>query len=240
MLNQVHKFLCAPPSSFHNKLKYNPRYLGHKVNYPTPNDLTHVLLKVEHDLFCHKKMEEVEYIHTFSLTLSQTYTMQVMKTAAHALELQEGDRDKRGYFLTMLQFRSIKLLHPDLIPLFTSGKTPSSVHNPFKPVFILNHCHCKNVQLYTTVCHTQCVNHCRHWITCTCLDYQSSHLYKHCYKTNTMIHTLCTDRGEQLMDRNKKGWFQLRLKLDLRLPSQPAWSIEVEKIMILYYTRLWF
>ena len=100
--------MCAPPSSFHNKLKCNPRYLDHKVNHRL-DDLIHVLLKVERDLFLSQKTKEVGYIHTFSLKVSQACTMQVMKTAADASELQEGDRHRKGLDLDNATVQVVKI-----------------------------------------------------------------------------------------------------------------------------------
>lgn len=44
--------------SFHNKLKSNPKYLSHKVNRRC-DDLIHILLKFEEDMFHERKHREI-------------------------------------------------------------------------------------------------------------------------------------------------------------------------------------
>ena len=65
-------------SSFHNKLKTNPRYMAHQVNRRC-DDLINILLKVEEDMFHDRMRKEV---------------METPQTASQKVEGEE--RHERG------------------------------------------------------------------------------------------------------------------------------------------------
>ena len=57
---------CTYVYSFHNKLKFNPRYFDHEVNRQL-DDLIHTLLKIESDTYVAHKTKEV--LKAFTVTV---------------------------------------------------------------------------------------------------------------------------------------------------------------------------
>ena len=85
-------------NSFHNKLKNHPRYLDHKLNRRL-DDLIHILLKYECDMFMAQQAKQVRYMHTcqsFSHISAWILLFKIMKSPRDASMKLEGDRHQNG------------------------------------------------------------------------------------------------------------------------------------------------
>ena len=184
-LGQDHCFVClyyafVSQSSFHNKLKTNPRYLNHHANRRC-DDLIEVLMRIEEDMFYERKRKEV------------------MQTSKHASFKSDGkERHTFGRDICDSTIKVSKIIQHakavSLIPNYLILKVlsenqyqiPSVKQDTLYTVHVLARNCLQQPQCIPHCDEPECGYLCRHMVQCTCIDYVQGHLCKHAHKVNNI------------------------------------------------------
>ena len=177
MLTLPHCFLST---SFHNKLKTNPKYLNHKVNRRC-DDLIQVLLLYEQDMFCERMRKEV------------------MMSPTHASKKLEGQN--RHAAAIHIADSSVQVIIPFLASILYLCIICIKYEQEFGPSKWMvmssdgKNCYTINVEHCTCSLQPSCIPQCtsdgcgylcRHQLNCSCVDYANGHLCTHVHKVHMM------------------------------------------------------